>query len=87
MPVVIKESRPVYTEEALRAKINGTVLLSCVVEPDGTVSNVVVERGLDPGLDEQAVLAATGWRFTPGTKDGKRVRVRVELEMTFSTRG
>jgi protein TonB len=86
MPIVISDSRPVYTEETMRAKIDGTVIVSCVVETDGTVREVTVVKSLDSVLDEQAVIAARKWQFTPGTKDGKPVRVRVTLEMTFTLR-
>jgi TonB family protein len=86
MPVVLSETRPEYTGEAMRAKIEGTVTLSCVVETDGTVREVTVVRSLDPALDGQAVLAARKWQFRSGTKDGKPVRVRVTLSLTFTLR-
>ncbi len=85
-PVVISETRPSHTPETMRAKIEGPVVLSCVVETDGTIGDVVVKTSLDPVLDEQAVAAAKKWRFTPGMKDGKPVRVRTTLEMTFTLR-
>jgi protein TonB len=86
MPVVVSETRPRYTPEKMRAKIEGTVGLSCVVETDGTVREVTVVKPLDPVLDEQAVMAARKWQFQPGTKDGKPVRVRVTLILTFTLR-
>jgi periplasmic protein TonB len=86
MPIVITEVRPNYTREAMQAKIEGTVSLSCVVETDGTVRDVTVLKSLDPALDGQAVLAAKQWRFQPGTKSGTPVRVRVPVEMTFTLR-
>jgi protein TonB len=86
MPVVVSETRPTYTEEAMRAKIEGTVTLSCVVETDGTVREVTVVKSLDPALDGQAVLAARKWRFVAGAKGGKPVRVRVTLSLTFTLR-
>jgi protein TonB len=53
---------------------------------DGTVGDVTVSRSLDSvhGLDEQAVKAMKQWLFDPGKKDGKAVRVRVTVEMTFT---
>jgi TonB family protein len=85
-PIVISEVRPTYTPEAMRARIEGTVSLSCVVETDGTVRDVTVLTSLDQVLDEQAIIAARKWRFHAGTKDGKPVRVRVELSLTFTLR-
>jgi TonB family protein len=86
MPTVISEARPAYTATALRAKIEGTVVLAVVVEKDGTVGDVKVLKTLDPGLDEEAIRAAKLWRFAPGTKDGKPVPVEVTLELTFTLR-
>ena len=83
-PVAVKQVRPQYTAEAMRAKVEGTVVLECVVEKDGSVENVRVTKSLEPGLDEEAVKAARHWRFKPGTKGGKAVRVRISLEMTFT---
>ncbi len=88
MPKVIRESKPRYTREAMEAKIEGTVLLECVVQADGAVGETRVVRSLDTqhGLDDEAVKALKQWRFSPGTKDGKPVPVVVELEMTFTLR-
>ncbi len=75
-----------YTEAARQQRIAGTVLLDCVVNTDGTVSDVRVTRSLDTqyGLDQEAVKAVRQYRFTPGTKDGQPVPVRVSIEVSFS---
>ena len=60
LPRVLREVKPQYTSDAMRAKIQGTVLLECVVRPDGSVGDVQVLRSLDPtfGLDQEAIKAA-----------------------------
>jgi protein TonB len=85
-PKVVKEVAPHYTQEAMKARIQGTVLLSTVVRQDGTVSDVSVTRSLDAkyGLDDEAVKAVKQWTFSPGLKDGKAVAVKVTIEMAFS---
>lgn len=85
IPKVVKEVRAMYTPEGRAAKIQGTVQLSAVVLPDGTVSSVKVAKSLDTkfGLDEQAVIATKQWTFTPGTRDGKPVAVTVMIEQSF----
>jgi protein TonB len=83
-PVLVKEVKPQYTAKAKDAKIQGTVVLECVVETDGRVGDVKVTKALDEDLDLEAVKAARQWRFEPGKKDGKAVRVRITLEMTFT---
>jgi protein TonB len=85
-PVLVKEVKPQYTAKAKDAKVQGTVLLECVVETDGRVGDVKVTKALDEDLDLEAVKAARQWRFEPGKKDGKAVRVRITLEMTFTLR-
>jgi protein TonB len=88
LPRVLHEERPQYTSDAMRAKVQGTVLLECVVRPDGSVGDVQVVRSLDPtfGLDQQAVAAAKKWRFAPGTRLGEPVPVLITIELTFTLR-
>ena len=87
-PEVLKEEKPKYTAEAIRARLQGTVEVQAVVLPDGTVGRVRVVRSLDKesGLDDQAVAAVKNWRFNPGKKDGVAVPVIVSIELTFTLR-
>ncbi len=87
-PKILKEVKPQYTADAMRAKIQGLVVLECIVEADGSVSDVKVVKSLDKehGLDDEAVRAAKQWRFKPGMKKGKPVPVAVMLELTFTLR-
>ena len=87
-PRVLKEVKPAYTAEAMRAKVQGVVWLRCVVMPDGSVGRVEVVRSLDStfGLDQEAVKAARQWRFSPGTRLGEPVAVRITIELTFTLR-
>ena len=87
-PRILREVKPQYTADAMRAKVQGTVLLECVVLPDGSVGRVDVVRSLDPtfGLDQEAVKAAKQWRFQPGTRFGEPVAVLVTIELTFTLR-
>ena len=84
-PRLVKETKPRYTPDAMRAKIQGTVRLEAVVRADGTITDVKVTQSLDKdfGLDDQAIAAIKKWEFKPGTKDGKPVAVRIEAEMSF----
>ncbi len=88
LPVVISRVSPRYTSAALGNQIQGAVLLSAVVWPDGTVGQVNVTRSLDTvyGLDKEAVIAVRRWLFMPGLKDGVAVAVRVTFEISFSIR-
>jgi protein TonB len=87
-PIPVFQPKPQYTSPAMRAKIQGTVLLECIVLPDGTVGRVEVRRSLDPtfGLDQEAIKAARSWRFRPGIRRGNPVAVLVTIEMAFALR-
>ena len=86
-PRLIKEVKPKYTSEALRNRIQGTVVLEAVVSGDGCTSQIRVVRSLDRGgLDEEAVAAVAQWRFEPGRLAGAPVDVLVTIMLDFSVR-
>lgn len=82
-PVPIYKPEPEYSEEARKAKFQGAVLLSIVILPDGTTTNIRVIRPLGLGLDEKAIEAVQKWRFRPSMKDGKPVAVSANVEVNF----
>ena len=74
-----------YTPQAMRAGIEGSILLQGVVNSDGSVRNVQVLRSLDARtLDEAAVKTFKQWRCRPGTRLGKEVPVIVTAQMAFT---
>ena len=88
IPKLLRQVKPSYTSEAMRAKVQGVVLLECVVDTDGTVGRCGVQKSLDQafGLDQEAIKAAQQWRFQPGTRFGEPVKVLVTIELTFTLR-
>jgi len=85
-PKVVSKVEPNYTDDARNAKIEGTVVLSLMIDPQGLARNIRVTRSLDKGLDEQAIAAIEKWHFAPGIKDGKPVRVVATIEVNFHLR-
>lgn len=85
-PRPVRQVKPAYTAEAMRAKIQGMVAIECVVTPDGRVADLQIVRSLDPifGLDREAMKAARQWRFIPGTLKGQPVPVLVRIELDFA---
>ena len=83
-PKLIREVKPKYTEGAMNRNVQGTVEVDAVVLSDGTVGDVTIKRSLDGELDEEAIKATKEWRFSPGTKDGEAVNVKVSIELTFT---
>jgi protein TonB len=82
-PKLLHKEEPSYTADAKDAKIEGGVLLSGVIEADGRLSEIEVLRGLDPGLDANAVEAVQKWLFRPAEKNGTAVPVSVRIEVNF----
>jgi protein TonB len=88
LPKLLRDVKPQYTADAMRAKVQGTVIVECVVLPDGSVGKVEVIKSLDStfGLDQEAIKAAKQWKFVPGTRFGEPVAVLVTIELTFTLR-
>jgi TonB family protein len=82
-PRLIYKTEPEYSEEARKAKYQGTVLLYIEVDPSGRATNIQVRRSLGLGLDDKAVAAVSQWKFKAGTKDGKPVTVAASVEVNF----
>jgi protein TonB len=87
-PTLVREVKPNYTADAMRAKIQGVVWLEAVVMENGSVGQVRVTRSLDPtfGLDQEAERTVKKWLFRPGTRLGQPVPVVIEIEMSFTLR-
>ena len=87
-PVILSQTTPQYTAEAMRAKIQGTATLSGIVAVDGTLQDIRISRSLDGtfGLDQEAIKCVRQWRFKPGTRQGQPVPVYVILEVAFNLR-
>jgi TonB family protein len=84
LPVVLQKPEPAYTEEARASSVEGNVLIQATVMKDGTVRHFKVLECLGYGLDESAMHSiATQWRFSPGTRDGVRVDVPVNIGISF----
>ena len=85
-PTLVREVRPVYTDEARRQRIEGDVILEIVVKSDGTVGSIRVRRSLGGGLDQRAIDAVRQWRFNPAKRHGAPVDVAVEVAVEFKLR-
>jgi periplasmic protein TonB len=85
-PVLLREVKPDYTEEARARKIEGDVVMEIVVNRDGSVGSVRLLQGLGYGLDARATAAVRQWRFSPATRHGVPVDVLVEVAMEFKIR-
>jgi periplasmic protein TonB len=82
-PKAIYAPDPEYSEEARKAKYQGTVVLSLIVGADGVPRDIKVARSVGLGLDEKAIETVKTWKFDAGTKDGKPVATYATIEVAF----
>ncbi|MBP3768342.1 MAG: TonB family protein, partial [Prevotella sp.] len=86
-----KEAMMSYVSRSIKyptvAEENGTqglVIVSFVVEKDGSISGAKVIRSVDPSLDKEALRIIRSMpRWTPGKQDGKPVRVKYTVPVSF----
>jgi periplasmic protein TonB len=82
-PVVVYRVDPEYSEEARKAKHQGTVVVTVEIDQTGKPSNLRVLRALGLGLDQRALEAVAKWRFRPARKDGRAVPFPATIEVNF----
>jgi TonB family protein len=82
-PKPLSTPDPQYTDQARKAKYEGTCVLAMIVGPDGKPHDIRVQRGIGMGLDQKAIEAVQQWRFDPATKDGRPVAVQISVEVSF----
>lgn len=75
----------IYPKFARENKVQGTVYITFIVEPDGSLTHIKVLQGIGSGCDEEAyrvVQAMPKWK--PGMKNGKPIRVQVTMPLSFT---
>ena len=73
-----------YPIDATKNKIEGRVLVTFVVEHDGSISNVNVANSVYPSLDEESIRVVRGMpKWIPGKANGKTARVKYTIPITF----
>jgi TonB family protein len=83
-PQLVHQTEPRYTADAMRAKIQGDVVVEAIVMPDGTVGKVRVVESIDPyGLDDEAIKAVKQRSYRPATLNGQPVSALVTPTLTF----
>lgn len=83
-PVKIYAPKPLYTEEARAARLQGVVIVRAIVDADGSVRDVEVLKGLPLGLDRQTVETVREWRFEPARRNGQPVPVFLNITVSFT---
>ena len=87
-PRILDSPAPSYPRASYRLGHEGSVLLRIEIDARGRVVSVtVVESSGHERLDQAAVAAARGWRFSPGTEDGVPALGTLEHRLTFRIEG
>ena len=82
-PIIVHRVDPEFSEEARKAKLQGSILIRAMVTESGMVREPSVQRGLGLGLDEKAIEAVSKWRFKPGQKNCKPAAMPAFFEVNF----
>ncbi len=84
MPTPIKQVPPKYPESVKKLGIEGTVVLTAVIDEKGNVIKVEVKKSVFPTLDQAAINALKQWKFEPAQNNGKPVSVWVTQPFVFN---
>lgn len=82
-PQLIFSPEPKYTDEAVRAKWNGDVSVSVIVNEDGSLSAIKIINPPPYGLEDNLLEALFDWRFKPDQKNGSFVAVHAKFDVHF----
>jgi protein TonB len=84
-PKLVSYVEAEFSDEARRAKYEGTVVISLIVDAQGNPQNIRVARSLGMGLDEKAIEAVRQYKFKPAieAKSGKAVPVPISVQVNF----
>jgi TonB family protein len=82
-PQVLKSFAPTFTLLARAERYSGKVEVYLVVERDGSVSHVSIQKPAGLGLDEAALAAVEKYQFAPATQDGNPVAVDLYIDVNF----
>jgi protein TonB len=81
MPVLVKKIK--YPPIAKQTNLEGKVYAMAFVDENGKVDKVKIIKGLGGGCDEEVVRVLNTSKFKPGTHDGKTVKVKTTISVTF----
>ncbi len=86
-PKALTRKSPAYPAELRAAGIEGSVVVSLVIDSTGTVREAKIEKSTHQDFEMAALEAVTQWKFEPGRKGGRQVNTRVSQVLQFSVGG
>ena len=82
-PVVIRRVNPLYPRSALVIRMNGTVVVECIIDKTGHVRDARVISSSSPLFNQSATDAVLQWQFAPGSLHGRAIDTIFDLTVTF----
>jgi len=82
-PKLLSSVQAKYTDRARKKHLEGSVLLTVVVDTNGHTKDIEISRSLETDLDEQAIEALRSYTFSPALKNGHPVAVKLAIEVQF----
>ncbi|GGH14010.1 energy transducer TonB [Silvibacterium dinghuense] len=82
-PRIVHDVDPIPTREAILRHMGGTVVLSTIIDTEGRPTCTRIAHPLEPGLDLNALIAVSQYRFIPAKKLGNPIPVRVNIQVNF----
>jgi TonB family protein len=82
-PVVIHRVTPPYPRVPLAARMNGIVIVECIIDKTGHVRDARVLRSSSTLFDQAAIDAVLQWQFAPGSLHGRAIDTIFDLTVTF----
>jgi TonB family protein len=82
-PLALNSVVAQYSPEGRRLHINGNCIVAVIVDEHGMPKNPRMEKGLEPGMDQNALIAVEKYRFKPAIKNGTPVPVMIKVQVAF----
>jgi TonB family protein len=82
-PRVLRRVSPPYPEVARRMRLNGLVILECIIDQSGRIRDAKIVQSSFAAFEQPALDAVRQWEFAPGTLNGQPVNVQFNLTVSF----
>ena len=79
-----KQASPNYPIAAKRQKLEGYAMAEFIIDENGNVINVVIKQSSNPIFEKPTIDAIRRWKFTPGEKDGRKVKTRTRVKIPYN---
>ncbi|PTX94362.1 energy transducer TonB [Opitutus sp. ER46] len=82
-PVPVRTVQPTYPNDLRREGVMGVVVIKCVIDQQGNVTEPEVEKSSNAGFDRAALDAVKRWKFKPAKQDGNPIAQKVSIPIKF----